>query len=191
MTIIYDPETRQYALDGRPVPRVTDVIATEFGRYYDPSAAARGTEIHHLTYLRDGGMDEPVPEELAGWVAAWERCQSDTEMTIERLELRVGHPLHGYAGTLDRIVRIQGQLAVVDLKSVAEMREEIQWGLQLAAYREAFNYRRQEKSTHSLVAILLPDGNYRLREFKEHALDFEMFRALLVRMQWRQKNGLT
>jgi hypothetical protein len=191
--LTFDPAEHSYGIDGLTVPSVTQVLrGSGFGGGGggNGAAMARGSAVHLACEFLDAGIDEPIDESLAGYIAAWENCKAEAGIEVVHSEMRVGHPRFLYAGTLDRIVRIEGQLAVLDLKTVTEFAVQHEWGLQVAAYREAYNYRRQEKASHSLVAMLRADGIYRLAEFNDHSPDFEMFRALLVVNQWNKKHGL-
>jgi hypothetical protein len=186
-TLSFDPESHTYALDGYAVPGVTKVLKPLQRWFGDVEAMERGSKVHERTAELDWGLNPRIEEQYAPYVAAWERCKDALNLEIVAVEKRVGHPLHRYAGTLDRVVRMPGgTLAVVDLKTSYSLDAWV--GCQLAGYREAWNHRRREKATESMGVSLRDDGTYRVERFTDHAGDFAMFLALLTEMRWKEKH---
>jgi hypothetical protein len=87
------------------------------------SGANLGTALHRLTERIDSGELDPsdVPTQWQPDVAAYQKALADGQVTIHReyIERIVILPDLKIAGTLDRIVTVDGQLTVADLKTGA------------------------------------------------------------------------
>lgn len=106
-------------------------------RYEDlDKAARRGTEVHSLAEKLVQGQQVEVPEELAGHVEAYVRFLDDFEPEPILVETTVGSRKWRYAGTLDLVARIAGEVWILDAKT---SRSGIfpDNALQLAMYRHA------------------------------------------------------
>ena len=97
-------------------------------------AANAGSEIHQLADAIVKGQEVVVPEELQPYVTALLHWQQEFEPEYLASEEMV-FSRHGYAGTLDAIVRISGEVWLVDYKTSKGVYEET--ALQLAAYGAA------------------------------------------------------
>lgn len=123
-------------------------------------AADLGTRIHALAEAHLTGRPTAPDEEAAPYIKQYEAFLADFEVDIERdveaAELTVAHPAHGYAGTLDLLIRLpldgytqgavkrlpdgQRALFLVDLKTSATRPAASVYGeyaLQLTALRNA------------------------------------------------------
>lgn len=192
MALDFDPETHTYTLDGQAVPSVTQVLKPLLGWYGDGAEGARvrGSDVHSLTAQHDWGLSPAVPEDLAPYIAAWEKFKENLRLCPVAVEKRVAHPVWLYAGTLDRVMRFPGgTVALVDIKTSVSLEAWI--GCQLAAYREAWNHERPkaEQITKSLAVSLRADGTYALRTFADHPGDWAMFTSLLTEARWKERNN--
>lgn len=103
------------------------------------AAADLGTAIHG--FLEAQILGQPTPDytdEQQPFIDAFGRFLDDWQPQYEATELTVANPEHGYAGTLDCILRIPGlstDLLMGDYKTGKSVYPEV--GLQLAAYRRA------------------------------------------------------
>jgi hypothetical protein len=103
-------------------------------------AANAGSEVHALAEAIARGQDVEVAPEIAplvdayrSWLAEWQPEFLAAEEMVLSLE-------HGYAGTLDAIVRIAGETWLIDYKTSKGVYPET--GLQLAAYAKAEHFGR-------------------------------------------------
>lgn len=81
-------------------------------------ASDRGTAVHtHANIMVLGAVPPPPPEWSAQHVAQFERFLEDFQPEYVAAEAPVYNLQFGYAGTLDAIVRIDGQLCVIDYKT--------------------------------------------------------------------------
>lgn len=97
-------------------------------------AANAGSEIHGYAEAIAKGQEVEVPEDLAPFVASLRQWMIDFEPEYLAAEEMV-YSSHGYAGTLDCIVRIAGEVWMIDYKTSKGVYEET--ALQLAAYAAA------------------------------------------------------
>lgn len=205
-TLAFDPETHRFTLDGQPIPSVTRVLALlyRFDQPYEvmkisqaiEAARQRGRVVHQETEEYDriwkpleaaeGGAWRPesaFPE----YLAAWRRFLSDTGFELHAIEEAVFSARHRYAGIVDRLGLLNGERAVLDIKTTAAINPET--GIQLAAYQAATNEgrRKAEHYDKRFVCQLRPNGTYRLEEFKDRA-DFTVFLSLLTIHNWRARH---
>lgn len=100
------------------------------------AAAVKGTDIHAAVEAHVLG--QPVPEwsrEVAPSMRQFETFVEQYGPTFEMSEASVYNRAHGYAGTLDAIVVIDGVRYLLDVKTGKGVYGEV--ALQLAAYRHA------------------------------------------------------
>jgi hypothetical protein len=142
-----------------------DAIRDEAGR--------RGSIVHSLTERYDAG--EPINlldnggnigYKLAEW-AMFERYVEFRQLhPLEVLfsEINICNPALGYAGTIDRVVDIDGQTVLIDIKTSNTVYDH--YWLQLAAYRKLFTALHGER-TIDAVAILWLNAKTRTRDAKK------------------------
>ena len=204
--ITFDPVGHIYTTeDGQVIPSVTNIIVPLTTYYRVPMdklrlAADRGTAVHKLTEQWDKyGMvtfpdcgrvcDDDCPcgprDEFEGFLSAWKHFQDEHAFKPLQVELRVYHEEHGYAGTLDRIGRIDGDLSVIDIKTSNKVGPAM--GVQLAAYKEAANamYPNRAPIKRRFVVQLRADGTYALEEFTS-VWDFPAFLGCLSLWHWQR-----
>jgi hypothetical protein len=116
------------------------------------------------------------------YVFAYAKFRQNYRFDPHFIEERVYHPEQLYAGTLDRIGVIKGCTAVLDIKTSAQLHPMT--GLQLAAYKEAWNHHHPEhRVTHRYALRLAADGDYELKEYADRC-DYEVFKACQSVTQW-------
>lgn len=190
--VTFDEETHSYALlSGEPVPSVTTILQSlnNFGAVPMDvlhNAALRGTQVHKLCELYDLGETTECDARLIPYVEAWVRFRNDTGFVPDAIEERVYHPLHHYAGTLDRAGVLFGRRAIVDLKTSHELSPVA--ALQTAAYLEAWNHQRPRagRAVRRYAVQLKKDGTYYVQEYSDSD-DFETFLSALALHQWKSR----
>lgn len=98
-------------------------------------AANAGTDVHQLAEAIARGQEVLVPEELAPYIASYRGFLDDFGPEFLAAEEMVADLTHGYAGTLDAIARIAGEVWMLDIKTSKGVYPET--ALQLAAYGHA------------------------------------------------------
>lgn len=138
-TLEYDDFSHTYLVDGIIVPSVTQLLNKKFGHKYDSvsgptlkAAADRGTMIHKAIedYCRCGARSDC--SELSDFIF----LQEYYGFGVMENELPIIVEIAGqvYAGRLDLILNIDGDLAVADIKTTSVLDKEY-LGHQLNLYR--------------------------------------------------------
>lgn len=191
-TLTFEPVEHRYFLGGRELPSVSRLIA---GLYPDFSyvneevrqaAADRGTRVHALTEECDAGSLDwfGLDDEEAAYVQAWQSFKGHTGLEIIASEQMVWSAKRGYAGTLDRLVSMHGEIAVIDIKT-GEPHDA--HGVQLAAYDQAALERgliSNTKFSERFAIYLRADGTYRLERYSRLD-DWPCFLACLAVHNWK------
>lgn len=161
--LLFDEATHTYRLLGAPVPGVTSILAPLANFEGIPphvlEAKRRlGQDVHYACQLDDEhDLDEDFLEvDVAQYLKAYRRFKADTGAVIVLNEKRVAEPLLMYAGTLDRVMAINGVKWLVDLKTCIATPMSV--GPQTAAYLRALG---DNTVTHRAALRLRPDGTYR------------------------------
>lgn len=192
----FEPDGHRYYWNGVRVPSVTSILAplTDYSRMpraVMDRARQEGEHIHKMIelYLANNLDEKTLPDWLRPRLVAFRKFQVQTGFRCEASERAVYHVAHQYAGRLDLVGELGGQLAVIDIKRSLFAGAVI--GLQLAAYQEAENDGRkrasQEKTKLRYALQLRDDATYRLEPYTEHT-DFAVFLAFLTAHKWRQQH---
>lgn len=123
------------------LPPSARLKALQKARYEDRDAAAnKGTRVHELAEQLVAGKEVAVPDDIAGHCESYVAFLQDWDPEPVLIEAVVMSHKHGYAGTLDAILDIDGiGRVLLDIKtSRSGIFGEV--ALQLAAYRYADVY---------------------------------------------------
>ena len=198
--IICDPETHIYTDTdtGRTIPGVNSIIEgaglSDFSRA-NPDVLRRaqdfGKAVHTASHLHDindldmGSLDPALKPYLDAWI----KWKKDTGFVMESSEQIVYSKIYRYAGTYDRIGRIDGIKTLIDIKTGTTLPKTI--ALQTAAYMEAYNEGkiREGKIKHRLVVHLLENSPAKIQKQNERT-DFRVFTSCLNIVNWKKINNL-
>ncbi len=195
----FDAAQHAYTLDGVRVPSVTQVLKDLYDFNGIPlsvlnAKAALGTAIHRACELLDNDdLDEDSEAgraaltPLAGYLDGYKRFKAEKRPVILANEQRLHHPMHRYAGTIDRSYAFGGHVWDVDLKSTVSMSPIV--GLQTAAYTEMFKAGGRTQAARRGALQLFPDGKYKLHEFSDPS-DFSVFLSLLTVQRFKERHAL-
>ena len=183
MTLTFNEETHEYRLDGELVPSVSELlrpITSEQFAAISPEvlriAAERGTEVHEICQSIDYGLDidpaEATPD-VWGYVEAYQQFLYDHAVEwygIEEMGACTDFPVD-YAGTVDRWGMVDGKLAVVDIKTVAQPSIEQKIAVTLQTYMYDWMVGEKHDTTiEKIYALYLKkDGDYTLMDCDEFA----------------------
>ena len=195
----YDESTHSYTLDGRRVPSVTEIVslltAGKYGADTNPAmleqAKRRGTAVHELCEAIDCGVDPEeleIAPELVGYINAYLAFLRDYRPTWTHIEKAVYSD--EFAGRIDRLGEIAGQVAVVDIKTTANMDRLSKLALlfQLHGYSEAASVSLGIYPRLRIGVQLKRDGSYTVhyasKIYEKYLYPFgeemdSLFRALL------------
>lgn len=195
----FDEAAHRYTLDGEVLPSVTTLLKPlyDFSRITPEILAAKaalGTSVHRACELLDNDdLDQETDEgkaglaPIAGYLAGYEKFKAEMKPVVLENESRMYHPVHRYAGTIDRRYEIGHDLWDIDLKSTVAMSPAV--GLQTAAYSEMFKANGLRGKARRGALQLFPDGKYRLHEFKDPG-DFAVFLSLLNVHRFKERHSL-
>lgn len=162
--LTFDPVEHTYRMGGVRVPGVTSVLRplVDFSRVPPDVLAAKadlGRRVHLAAQLHDeDDLDEDsVEPDVAPYLAAYRRFLAETRARVVMNEIPVFHPAHRYAGTLDRVMSIDGARWLLDIKT--SIATPATAGCQTAAYLHALG---DPTVTRRGALRLRPDGTYRL-----------------------------
>lgn len=189
----FDEASHTYTLGGVVIPSVTQVlkpIAPDFSMV-PPAVLERkralGVAVHLACELEDDGDLGECDDVLTPYVDGWRKFKEDTGALILMNERRLFHPALRYAGTLDRLVTMRGDVWMLDIKTSADPAPS--YGAQTAAYVELI--RAMEGDARGPIrrgtVHLREDGTYRLHEFK-NPNDLPAFMACLSLHHWKESN---
>lgn len=195
----FDSAAHRYTINGVTVPSVTQVLAPLYtfdgvNRDVLNAKAALGTAVHRACELLDADdLDEESDAgraalaPIAGYLDGYKRFKSDKRPVVLANEQRLFHPVHKYAGTIDRSYAIEGSMWDIDLKSTVSMSPIV--GLQTAAYTEMFRANGRTTPARRGALQLFPDGKYKLHEFTSPH-DLSVFLSLLTIQRFKELNKL-
>jgi hypothetical protein len=182
-TLQFDAEQHRYFLGDRELPSVTAVLGLLERFEGVPAAtleAAREFGVHvHLACDLDnrGLLDEAsLDPALAPYLVGWRKYRAESGIALLGSEVRLYDERLGYAGTCDVVGELNGQRAVIDIKSGAVPRTV---GAQTAAYAHALGVRRR-------YCVQLLPNDYRATALKDPA-DWSVFVSCLNILNWRTR----
>lgn len=158
--------TTGYEIDGIWYPRVTSIVSIKakpaLYKYYAglPSfavgeaiknkSAEEGTLLHEMVEAILKEENPTIPDSIKPAVMAFLDFKKQNEIIPHQIETRLVSKTHHYAGTMDCLAELNGQLGVLDIKtSLAIYRD---YGIQTSAYVEAL---REDPSMPSLKRWIL------------------------------------
>lgn len=161
------------------------------------AAADKGTAIHEQAENFALGKAVDLTPEIEGYVQAFNDFCYDFKPEFLHTEALVISRTYEYAGTLDAIVRIDGKVYVLDIKTGNYIWPEV--ALQLVAYSRAdFLGDRTTGEESPLPALYkrglvlhLQDGSYVLRPVRLGDTEFDSFLAAIDMYHWGTDLGKT
>lgn len=195
----FDAESHRYTVDGVVLPSVTQILKPLYSFHGVPAEvleakAALGTAVHRACELLDNDDLDQESEEgkaglepIAGYLAGYVKFKAELRPVVLENETQLHHPVHHYAGTIDRRYTINRDLWDIDLKSTVAMSPVV--GLQTAAYSELLRARGDRRKARRGALQLFPDGKYKLWEFLEPS-DLAVFLSLLNVYRFKERHSL-
>ena len=113
LDLLFDEEHHHFSQEstGQILPSVTQVLSKmgltpDFLKWVDPWYALRGSLAHRATELHDNGIldESTVDEEIAPYLAAYQKFRKEWAGEIVKTEYRMWHPTYKYAGIVDRVI---------------------------------------------------------------------------------------
>lgn len=159
----------------------------------DNSAAILGSAVHALCEKIANGEGVENNSETEPFIAGYRAFIKKYSVKFIETEATVFSKEHGYAGTLDAIIEVDGKLYVADIKTGKSVYPEV--ALQCAAYRYAEFIGRSDKTEDQmpkvkggLVLHVRPEGTSVFP--LDIALDtFDTFLSALDIYRWQKIDG--
>lgn len=175
--IMKDPKAATELIKGAP-------------RRYTKDRADIGTDAHAIfETLAKGETLRRVPPELAMYRRAFEQFLDAAQPEFIDTEFTVWDEEHGYAGSADAVMKIQGETIVADWKTSASSYPEST--LQISAYRAAAHIMQPDGAlvpnhvvTGGAVLHIPHNGEWQLIPAACGPEQFEVFRHLLAVFHW-------
>lgn len=187
----FEPDSHTYYFDGRRVPSVTQVLA-EAGlvdwTYCSEWARERGSLVHKAIALElAGGLDwSSVDETFHPYISAELQAIADLGAEVVASEMRLYSPTYGSAGTLDRVLMVNGERWLWDTKTGPLVPA---YALQTAAYAAMYEEMTGERIKRRYALRVNADGTYELLPFTDRQ-DIVNFHAALRVVQWKRDKGI-
>src|SRR2546422_4532739 len=130
MPLTFNAADHTYALDGEPllsVSRVLDLAGIHAPVWYDEATAnltaQRGQAVHRATELLElGTLDWATVDPIVlPYVRCYERFLAEHRFEVLAREQIVYSTRNRYAGTFDRLAILDGQRAIMDIKTSAKV----------------------------------------------------------------------
>lgn len=178
----FDEVTHKYRYEGRIIPSVTqiigDVLKGEREEMEQSAAMYKGEVIHKtLEYLDNGILGEYDPK-IQSYVDAWNEFKRVYKPEIISVEERRISGAATFAGTIDRVMVIEGRTTVVDIKTGKSYKE---YPLQTAGYALLYDNLIERR-----MCVFFDENGYKVEEHT-NPKDMEVFKALLL--VWQFKKG--
>lgn len=159
-----------YLLDGEELPCVSDLCRFMHKEIYKDTpvwqmeqAAARGTAVHLATEVLDRQGAADIEEEYLPYLQAYAAFHAQHSVFWELIEQPFYHPDHRYAGTIDRYGLLDGEKALVDVKTTHTVYRPL-CAAQLNLYRLMLIARGYDVQ-RLYILHLKKDGTYKLIPF--------------------------
>ena len=170
------------------------------------AAGERGSKVHQATQLLESGeemrmdvkmknpntlQEEEISVEEWEAILSYSKWFNETRPEVLAVELTVFNEKHEYAGTIDRIIRINGQVWIIDLKTSKSIWEE--QILQISSYSNAdvdyaaLGITDEEWKNRKIATLQI---GYKLNrngyKFTEQQNKFDLF--LVAKQIWKNEN---
>jgi hypothetical protein len=148
-----------------------------------------GTRVHEYVQFYGTDVIPPKYDDCKGYYDAYHEWIIDYSPELIENEVTVTSKVHGYKGTLDKIVRIDGKLVLVDLKTGKYVYESVE--LQASAYKQAWEEEHPGQVIDELRVLLLEKGDDGLPtgKYKYELLNYrpDIFNAAFEVFKWSKE----
>lgn len=166
---------------------VTTILKDELGLYQwkgTMTKATRGTNIHLACQFYDEKdlKEDSLTEDIKENLDQYKKALAENNIVVEANELPRYHPELGYAGTIDKIAKVDGKRAIIDIKTG---KEEHWHCWQTAAYLGMI---KKEIGDLARYCLYLTNNSYRLVAHQSD-MDWAEWTILLAAHNIRARAG--
>lgn len=168
--LIFIEKSHVYMLEGERLPCVSDLcrflhkeIYRDAPSWQMEAAADRGTAVHKATEDLDRKGRAEISDDYAPYLEAYAAFLREHEVKWELIEHPDYHPVHGYAGTIDRYGMVDNIQTLLDIKTTYTVYKPL-CSASLNLYRLMLEA-RQKSVERLLILHLKKDGTYKLIKF--------------------------
>jgi hypothetical protein len=172
--LTFEKDTHTYRWNGSPVPSVTQIIrdvglSELHGKQSNIDIAGDfGDKVHLATEFWDKNeLDiDALDLKLKPYLDCWIQFKKDYNIRILHTEMMLYHEALGYAGTIDRIVKFNSHVCVLDIKTGSTISQSTE--LQLAGYKLLYCHTMNipSCSIYRMAVQLKPDGFAKVQPYK-------------------------
>lgn len=169
--LIFYEKSHIYMLDGKRLPCVSDLCRFLHKEIYKDAplwqmeaAADRGTAVHLATEQLDKTGTAEISDDYAPYLEAYAAFRREHEVEWELIEHPDYHPVHGYAGTIDRYGKVDDITTLLDIKTTYTVYRPL-CSASLNLYRMMLQARGKTVE-RLLILHLKKDGTYKLITFE-------------------------
>jgi hypothetical protein len=206
----FDAKQHKYFVGDRELISVTTLLKVMGLQWYPNNEAVRlkmelGSYVHQITeyydknrlgypvkfypeniYKNDAIRKENGMHEALPYFEAYKKFLTETDCEVIEVEKRYYHPAWWYAGTIDRLVKLNGQLSILDIKTGIPIPAT---ALQIGGYAELYRH-WHGVMPKGHVLYLQKDGSYKLKEIERIPEQANTFLSALSVHYWKQSNNI-
>ena len=190
--ITLDEATHTYRLNDRIIPSVTQVLGlldTSY-EFVEPillaKAAEFGTEVHKACEAYDNKETVVTNNRLVDvYLDNYIKFLNENDVHVVLNEHLVYSEIYQYAGTLDRVFRINNKNWLCDIKTSKNYSKTM--GLQLNAYAQAINEQSPGFIDGAFI-LKLSDNKYERKQYDITPESINVFLSALNVHNWRTMN---
>lgn len=193
--IEFYPDSHRYRYGGKWLTSVTSIsgivdksrvlmawvakLASETGNPYaykekQKEALGVGGEAHKWIeeWIQQPDKDLPENEQVQNAVMSFLEWVKSHNIEFVESERLIYSMTHKYVGKLDAIIKVDGELKLIDFKTSKSI-YEIETRLQTAGYQIAYEEEHPNTKIHSRIIINLEKetGNFNVKEYKAESFD--------------------
>lgn len=192
--LFYD-DSHTYEVDGVKYPSVSEILRfisheeySDVNQYILDNAAQRGTIVHKATESIDKFGSVEIDDEYVGYLQAYISFLKDHTVKWQEIERAMYHPDKQYAGTIDRVGEVDGELSLVDIKTNSAIKKALVKA-QVNGYEDMRIANRLVPCEKLYCLQLLQDGRYRLYETAKDMTEFNACLALHRALEAKHRRG--
>lgn len=176
-TLLFFDTNHTYQLDGEILPSVSEItrfisreVYGDINQFTLDNACNRGSNVHKATEVLDKYNEVECNEEILPYVQAYIQFRKDYHITsdnIAEIESAYGSKDLGYAGTIDRILKVNDEYWLVDLKTSCTPQKPL-WSACLNGYKLLWEEHNTEKKITRMFDLQLKkDGTYKVIDMEQ------------------------